>query len=207
MERARLEAFSDGVLAIAITLLVLEIKVPAPRGEGAFLAQDLAKQWPSYVAYLVSFLTIGVIWINHHATLRRLREVDHMLLFINLLLLLMVCIVPWTTDLLAEYMTEPHGSSLAAAIYGGSFVVLTAAFYAMQRHILFSRSQLLHARIDEASKRTIDRRGRAGLIPYVVATLAGFASAYLTLAICAAIAIYYALPSTIYERHSSVDSI
>lgn len=199
MERGRVEAFSDGVIAIAITLLVLDIKVPPPRA-GIFLANQIARQWPSYAAYVVSFLTIGVIWMNHHATFRRLRAVDHTLLLLNLLLLMMIGVLPWSTSLLADYLVEPQGSQLAAVIYGGSFLVLTAVFYSMQRHILFGRRQLLHERVDDAAKRLIDRRGRLGLLPYLVATLAGLLSAYLTLGICALIAIYYALPTTMYER-------
>ena len=199
MEKGRLEAFSDGVIAIAITLLVLEIKVPVPADGGAYLAGQLAHQWPSYAAYVVSFLTIGIIWINHHATIRRIRAADHTLLVFNLLLLLVVGVLPWTTALLAEYLREPHGANLTAMIYGGSFLLVTMLFYLLQRHILFGRNHLLHDHIDDTARRRIDRRNRLGLAPYVVATAAGAWSAYLTLALCALIAVYYALPSTAYE--------
>jgi uncharacterized membrane protein len=199
MEKGRLEAFSDGVIAIAITLLVLEIKVPVPADGGADLAEQLAHQWPSYAAYVVSFLTIGVIWINHHATIRRIQTADHTLLVLNLLLLLVVGVLPWTTALLAEYLREPHGDNLTAIIYGGSFLLVTVIFYLLQRHILFGRNRLLHDRIDDTARRRIDRRNRLGLAPYAVATAAGAWSAYLTLALCALIAVYYALPSTAYE--------
>jgi uncharacterized membrane protein len=199
MDKSRLEAFSDGVIAIAITLLVLEIKVPVPAEGGADLTGQLAHQWPSYAAYVVSFLTIGVIWINHHATIRRIRAADHTLLVFNLLLLLVVGVLPWTTALLAEYLREPHGANLTAMIYGGSFLLVTMLFYLLQRHILFGRNHLLHDHIDDTARRRIDRRNRLGLAPYVVATAAGAWSAYLTLALCALIAVYYALPSTAYE--------
>jgi len=199
MEKGRLEAFSDGVIAIAITLLVLEIKVPVPTDGGADLAEQLADQWPSYAAYVVSFLTIGIIWINHHATIRRIHTADHVLLLLNLLLLLAVGVLPWTTALLAEYLREPHGDKLTAMIYGGSFLLVTVIFYLLQRHILFGRNRLLHDRIDDTARRRIDRRNRVGLAPYAVATAAGALSAYLTLALCALIAVYYALPSTAYE--------
>jgi len=204
VERGRLEAFSDGVIAIAITLLTLDIKVPAPRAQGLYLAHDLIAQWPAYLAYVVSFLTIGVVWMNHHASLRRLRAVDHTLLAINLLLLMIIAALPWSTRLLAEYLAEAHGSHLAAVVYALSFWLLTAVFYAMQRHILFGRNQLAHERVDEASTRKIDRRGRQGLIPYLVAAVLGLVSAYLTLAICALVALYYALPATMYERPGKV---
>src|SRR5947208_9776517 len=95
LSKGRIEAFSDGVIAIAITLLVLDIRVPEP-GAGASLAHRLAQQWPSYAAYVVSFLTIGIIWINHSAMLRRLASVDHSVLFLNLMLLLTIGVLPFT---------------------------------------------------------------------------------------------------------------
>src|SRR5882724_3607187 len=105
MSTGRLEAFSDGVLAIAITLLVLNIHVPSP-GHGTTLGHELAVQWPSYAAYTVSFLTIGIIWVNHHAMIRRLGAVDHTIMILNLLLLLCVGALPFTTALVAAYLKE-----------------------------------------------------------------------------------------------------
>jgi len=99
MSPNRLEAFSDGVFAIAITLLVLDIHIPVPEA-GRTLADELGTQWPSYVAYAVSFLTIGIVWINHHAMIQRLRKVDHEVLVLNLLLLLFVGLLPFTTALM-----------------------------------------------------------------------------------------------------------
>lgn len=197
MEKGRVEAFSDGVVAIAITLLVLDIHVPRAADGGRHLGADLAEQWPSYAAYVVSFVTIGIVWINHHATLRRLRQVDHTLLLLNLLLLLVVGVVPWSTSLVAEYLREPEGGLLAGLVYGGTFFVLTAAFYAMQRYILFG-PHLLGDEVDEAAARRLDRRARLGLLPYAVATAVAFVSPYLTVGICALIACYYALPNTVY---------
>lgn len=195
MTKSRLEAFSDGVFAIAITLLILEIDVPLPGEEGT-LAHKLAEQWPSYAAYVVSFLTIGVIWINHHAMLRRVDRVDHTLLLLNLLLLLVVAALPWTTALLAEYLREDEGQHLAAGVYAGSFLAMSVAFYALNRHVLYAEPRLLHDGIDDGVREAIDRRNRRGLLPYVVATAAAAVSSYLTLAICAVLALFYALPST-----------
>ena len=125
-----MEAFSDGVFAIAITLLVLEIHVPEP-GAGD-LGHELAAQWPSYAAYVVSFLTIGIIWINHHAMVRRLQLVDHSILIWNLVLLMTVSVLPFTTALVAAYLRESSGEALAAAIYSGSLLVMSVAFTGMQ---------------------------------------------------------------------------
>src|SRR2546423_10880475 len=99
MAKNRVEAFSDGVFAIAATLLVLEIHVPAPGARGG-LGHALLEQWPAYASYVVSFLVIGIIWVNHHAVLEHLRVVDRPLLLLNLLLLLWVALIPWPTNLL-----------------------------------------------------------------------------------------------------------
>jgi uncharacterized membrane protein len=202
MSTSRLEAFSDGVLAIAITLLVLYIHVPAPRA-GVTLAHQLAAQWPSYAAYLTSFLTIGIIWINHHAMIRRLGAVDHAILSLNLLLLLTIGVLPFTTALMAEYVKQSHGQHLAAAIYSGSFLVMSLMFAATNRHILFAKTGLLRFALSETERRSILGRGVAGLVPYAAATALAAVSAYATLAICGAVAIFYALPFTTADPSSA----
>jgi uncharacterized membrane protein len=188
----RLEAFSDGVFAIAITLLVLDIHVPAP-GSGR-LGHELLAQWPSYAAYVISFLTIGIIWVNHHAAFSRLRAVDHSILILNLLLLLSVGILPFTTSLMAEYLKEGSGEGLAAAIYGASFLVMGGFFLLANRQILFRRPQLLREPIAPEAARRILHFAALGQIPYLLATILAFVSPYITLGICAACAVYYALP-------------
>ena len=113
----RLEGFSDGVFAIAITLLVLDIAVPARDQIGAGgLSSALAKEWPSYFAYLVSFLVIGIIWVNHHTMFSKVKLVDRPVLFANLALLLVVSALPFPTRLLAEYLTAGSDAHTAAAI-------------------------------------------------------------------------------------------
>ena len=100
-ETARIEAFSDGVFAIAITLLILEIKIP---GAGsADLSRQLLRQWPSYVAFVISFAFIGIMWINHHRLFTHIKRANNVLLFLNLLLLLGVCAVPFPTAVLAQH--------------------------------------------------------------------------------------------------------
>jgi uncharacterized membrane protein len=188
----RLEAFSDGVFAIAITLLVLDLHVPAP-GSGK-LGHELLAQWPSYAAYVISFLTIGIIWINHHAAFGRLRAVDHSILMWNLLLLLSVGILPFTTSLMATYLKEGSGESLAAAIYGASFLVMGVVFVATNRQILFGRPQLLREPISPQTARRTLHFAALGQIPYLAATGLAFVSPYVTLAICAACAVYYSFP-------------
>jgi uncharacterized membrane protein len=193
---SRLEAFSDGVIAIAITLLVLEIHVPETGGSSS-LGHELADQWPSYAAYVVSFVTIGIIWINHHAMVSRVRQTNHTLLILNLFLLMSIAVLPFTTDLVAEYLREPEGEHLAAAIYSGSLLLMGLSFFAMQRYILDGEGGgLLGAELSEADRRAIKVRNALGLVPYALATAVAPLSAYLTLAICAAVAAFYASPVT-----------
>jgi uncharacterized membrane protein len=188
-----MEAFSDGVFAIAITLLVLDLHVPEVGDDGS-LAHALLKQWPADASYAVSFLTIGIIWINHHAMIHRLRATDHSVLIWNLLLLMTVSALPFTTALMATYLKEAQGEALAAAVYSGSFLAMGLVFAGMNRHILFHRTELLEAQIPERTRRLALQRGVQGLIPYAVATAVAPVSPYLTIAICAAVAVFYALP-------------
>jgi uncharacterized membrane protein len=114
MTRARVEAFSDGVFAIAITLLVLDIPVPqVARGQ---LGDALLDNWPDYAAYVVSFAIIGLIWINHHAVFGYVERVDRGLLFLNLNLLLWTALIPWPTRLLAEFMQAGGSDERTAAL-------------------------------------------------------------------------------------------
>jgi uncharacterized membrane protein len=190
----RLEAFSDGVLAVAITLLVLNLRVPDPKAT-ANLADALLDQWAIYAAYATSFITIGIIWINHHAMIGRLRQADHGILFWNLLLLMSVGILPFATSLVATYLNEGHSEAhLAAAIYSGSLLVMSLMFSVLNRQILLVKSDMLEEEIPEQQRREIFKRAVTGIVPYVIATALAPVSAYATLAICAAVAVYYALP-------------
>jgi uncharacterized membrane protein len=202
MSTNRLEAFSDGVFAIAITLLVLEIRVPPP-GFGEGLGQELLAQWPSYAAFVVSFLTIGIIWINHHAMVRRLRIADHSILVWNLLLLMTVSALPFTTALMATYLKESSGEALAAAVYSGSFLLMGIVFAGMNRHILFERVDYLEEGLDEPTRRLTFKRAIAGLLPYAIATAVAPISPYLTLGICAGVAAFYASPAASASQAAS----
>jgi uncharacterized membrane protein len=185
----RLESFSDGVIAVAITLLVLNVGVPSTH-TGHSLAYDLGHQWPEYVAYVISFLTIGIIWINHHAMISRLREADHTILILNLLLLMTIGILPFATDLVATHRGQP----LAAAIYSGCFMLMAIAFSVLNREVLIVRAHLLAEAMPLEQRRQIYRRAATGVLPYVLATALAFVSPYLTLGICAALGLYYATP-------------
>ncbi|HEY3064141.1 MAG TPA: TMEM175 family protein [Chloroflexota bacterium] len=181
MPTSRLEAFSDGVFAIAATLLVLELHVPeTEHGLGA----ALLAQWPTYVAYLTSFLTIGIIWVNHHALFQHVRSVDRSLLFVNLLLLLVVSVIPFPTALLGRYATAPEDSQLAAAIYGVVMFFLGIAFNLLWWQVTRER-------------RGARRQGllfASGLVLYLVGVGLSFASALLGMLVYAALAVFYVFP-------------
>jgi uncharacterized membrane protein len=192
METNRVEAFSDGVLAIAITLLILEISVPHVRGSE--LGHALRHQWPSYAAYVVSFLTIGIMWVNHHALFAGLRSVDRNLLFLNLVLLMAIAFLPFPTALLAAYIRDDTGGTLAAAIYAGTMALIglgfTALWLYLGRHPELRRETFTDEVVARGTRRTV-----FGPTAYFVAFLAAFVSAYATLVICAVVAIYFVIPT------------
>ncbi len=190
MSTARLEAFSDGVIAVAITLLVLDLRVPDVQ-QG--LGHALLREWPSYAAYVISFITIGIIWINHHVMLGRLRAADRSILSLNLLLLMSIGVLPFATSLMSSYLKRSQGEHLAAAVYAGAFLVMGVLFLTLNRNILH-REHLLGEAVTPERQREILRRTMSGIAPYALAVGMAFVSPYVTLAICAAVAVYYALP-------------
>jgi uncharacterized membrane protein len=204
MSKNRLESFSDGVLAVAITLLVLDIRVPDP-ATTSHLGRALAHQWPVYLAYVTSFITIGIIWINHHAMVRRLRQVDHTILVLNLFLLMSIGVLPFATSLMSAYLKQGHGEHLAAAIYSGAFLVMSILFVTLNRHILFPKSHLLEPPLSEERRRRIIQRGATGVVPYVLATALAVVSPYVTIAICTAVAAFYALPVATGSERGALD--
>jgi uncharacterized membrane protein len=190
----RLEAFSDGVIAVAITLLILNITVPDPHSLKGTLAHALLDKWQYYLAYVTSFITIGIIWINHHVMIGRLRQADHTILMLNLLLLLTIGVLPFTTELLTVYLRQGHGEHLAAGVYAGSLLLMSIAFATLNRHILLRKAHRLREELPEDRRRFILSRSLTGLVPYVIATALAVVSPYVALAICAAVAVFYALP-------------
>jgi uncharacterized membrane protein len=186
------------VIAVAITLLVLNLKVPPPDAtvgpHQPGLGHALLDMWPGYLAYVTSFLTIGIIWINHHAMIGRLREPDHMILSLNLLLLLCIAVLPFATDLLATYLRAGHGQKLAAAVYGGSLLAMALTFAALNFHTLYAKSHLLAVKLSDERRRRVITRSVIGVAPYTLATVLAVVSPYVTVAICTALAGYYALP-------------
>ena len=190
-ETGRLEAFSDGVLAVAITLLVLDLHDP-----GAHLAHGLARalwdQWPNYATYAVSFLTIGVIWVNHHDVFDRIAVVDRRLKFLNLLLLMVVVLIPFSTALLAHHFRDGSNAHAAAVFYGLVAMAMGGAFTAMWVY-LGRHPDLLADGHDAAYARGRSvRTALFGPAIYLLATVLGLVSAPASLILYALVPVYFA---------------
>jgi uncharacterized membrane protein len=188
---SRVEAFSDGVLAIAITLLVIEIHPPGI-GEGETLAQALWAQWPSYVAYLVSFLTIGVIWLNHHRVFEHVVRVDGPLLLLNLNLLLWTGLIPFPTAVVAEHLGDGgEAARTASALYCGVLPLMGLAFGALFAWI--THDDWLLGRLPlPGVVRAARLRFMLDLVVYAAALALSWVWAPLAVALCGAMALYYA---------------
>ena len=186
----RLETFSDGVIAIAITLLVLEIHVPhVKQGD---LIDALAHQWPSYVAFILSFVTIGIMWVSHHSMFERIAAVDRKLLFINLLLLMGIGFLPFPTSLMATYVREGGTNShIAAAIYSSTMVAIGVAFTAMWIH-LARRPWLLAPGVPVERMQIASKRSMIGPGLYLLTVGLAFISAPACFVAYALISLYFA---------------
>jgi uncharacterized membrane protein len=186
MPANRLEAFSDGVFAIAITLLALEITVPDVKRRS--LGEALLEQWPDYAAYVVSFATIGIIWINHHAALGYVRRVDRGLLLMNIALLMWVTLIPWPTTMLAEYMRAGGANErVAASVYAGTMTLMGVSFGALWVAI----TRRTHVSVERAQT----RRFVIGAPIYALSIAMALVSAPACLVVNALLAVFYALPA------------
>jgi uncharacterized membrane protein len=191
VSKNRLEAFSDGVIAIAITLLVIEIRPPV-LAEGDHLAPALLAQWPAYVAYLVSFLTIGVIWLNHHRVFQQVVRVDGPLLVLNLILLLWTALIPFPTAVVADFLGEGgEAARTAVALYGGVFVLMGLSFGGL--FVWVTHDDRLVGRLPPPQVvRAARLRFTLGLAVYLLAFALAWVWPPLALGLHAAMALYYA---------------
>lgn len=196
MDTSRLEAFSDGVFAIAMTLLVLDLKVPAVTSAGPSLWQALVGQWPAYLAFVTSFATVGIMWINHHLNFTLIRRTDHTLLVLNGILLLGVTFLPFPTALVAAYVG--HGERVSAAVYSGTLVFIASTWNALWRYAV-GNSRLLSPDADRQFITAVTRAYNAGLAAYVAAFGVGLIRPIAGLLMCALLAVYFALPNQ-YHR-------
>jgi len=191
--KSRLEAFSDGVLAVAITLLALDLEVPDHRSIVSHhgLWGAIVANWPAFAAYALSFTVIGIMWVNHHGLMDRVAIVDRTLLFINLLLLLFIVTIPFSTSLFAEFLREGGSDShVAAAVYSASLFGCAIGFNLLWLWVIRD-GRRLHEAIDPATARSQFRRFSIGIFVYAATIGLSFVSAMITLAVISAVALYY----------------
>ena len=191
METKRIEAFSDGVFAVAITLLVLNLQPPPHTTDHLWRA--LLREWPSYAAFVVSFFVIGIIWVNHHGVFRNIAQADRILMFINLVLLFLVVLLPFCTALLADNLRRNVNnidSQIAAAIYSSTMLAMSIAFQGLWRWVV-KDGRLLHQHIDATQARAASRRFGLGLVVYAGTIVLAFISAPVCLLVHFLIAMYY----------------
>jgi TMEM175 potassium channel family protein len=194
-DTARLEAFSDGVFAIAITLLVLEIRVPSPAetAAGRSLLPALGRLWPSYLGYVLSFVTIGIMWANHHSIFHHVRKADRYFLLINVVFLMCISFLPFPTALLAEYLPEPEGRRTAVAAYSATLVVIAVAYNVLWWYAV-SGERLLDPAADRDAVGTITQRYHLGPLAYAISFGLAFVNAWASLAVHGVLAALYLLP-------------
>jgi uncharacterized membrane protein len=193
MTTGRLEAFSDGVFAIAATLLILGVHQTAGP-----LGRSLLHIWPSYVAYAITFVTIGVIWVNHHTVFGQVARVDRRFLLINVVFLMLVAFIPFPTGLVADHF-RGGGLGPAALAYGAT-LTLTATLFNTLWFYAASGDRLLKADADRRVVSGISRSYLPGPFIYLTATLVALASPIASVILYAAITVFYVLESSIFGR-------
>lgn len=190
-EASRVEAFSDGVFAIAITLLILEIKVPhlSKDASNADLIRAVLAEWPSFLAFLLSFVAILIMWVNHHGFFKLLRSVDSRFLFANGFLLLLIIFVPFPTAILAEYIDQPS-ANVAAVVYSGTYVLISAAYNLLFYSAATNRRLIRHDVSDE-HLRKIRKAYRFGFLVYLAAVTLTWFNVYAGLVVNLVLWLYW----------------
>ena len=188
-DTVRLEALSDGVIAVAITLLVLDLKVPHVGEESLWNA--LVTQWPAYAAYVTSFLVIGILWVNHHSVFRQIRFATRGLMLTNLILLMLIVAIPFATSLVADYLLEPgFNAKVAMATYDALALAIALAMTALWRYIL-KRPELLEPEVDVSMLRKAFPRISIGSSVYAVLIVLAFINPLVALIGTFLVALYY----------------
>lgn len=192
-ESNRVEAFSDGVLAIVITLLVLDLKPPEERGQ---ILEGLAEQWPVYVAYLASFAYVGVIWVNHHQLFSRVSKVDLGFLWRNLVLLLATSVLPFPTAVVGNAFQEGDlPDQRVALVFYSAAGAATVVGWLVLFHFLSRNPQLLHLPAHTHFFAGERRRAWIGIVAYTFVAVAAFAHPFAGLTVACLLPIFYAVTS------------
>jgi uncharacterized membrane protein len=190
MNKTRVEAFSDGVFAIAITLLVLTIAQPGARGY-LDLRHQLLQRWPSLAAYVVSFVVIGIMWVNHHTVFSHLRSVDRGLFYWNLVLLMSIVFIPYPTEVFGEALRLHQGAKTAAVLYSITMTLNALMWSGLWLHASRGR-RLLHDEFPESERSVSTLLFAGGSVLYLVSVGVAFINAYLCLVFHGVLALYYA---------------
>jgi uncharacterized membrane protein len=193
-ETGRIEAFSDGVFAIAITLLVIDLKVSPPSGSEG-LVYKLLEEWPRFLAFLTSFATILILWVNHHNLFNHIARSNTLFMFLNGSLLLCVTFMPFPTSLVAEYMGDT-GETTAMVLYAGTMLAMAFAYnilwrYASHKHRLLSRA------VSAPQVKSINRQYLVGPVFYGLAFLLAFFSVTASLFLIIALALFFAVTASV----------
>lgn len=191
----RIEAFSDGVFAIAITLLILEVKVPEIKA--GHLAEELLHLWPSYFGFLISFVVIGIVWINHHNTFKLVERSDHNFLVLNLFLLLGVSFIPFPTAVLAESIRENHEQQVAAILYSGTMLAVGLAYNFLWRYASH-KYRLISSEISPGFLKKLMVRYNLGVAVYAVAFGLSFLSYEFSMGLIVLVAVFFLLPDNLF---------
>jgi len=192
MSKGRVEAFSDGVFAVAATLLIFNVQLDKTAPGGLFAA--LLAAWPKYAAYVASFLTIGVMWMNHHGMFERLSRIDRALQFINLLLLMAIVFLPFSTAVLGSNIGVPTDANTAAGLYALNALMIAFGFSAVWIYAL-THPRLLSPDVDRQAALRSWPRFAVGTVVYLACIPLGRLSPIAVVIVCAALAVYY-----VFER-------
>jgi uncharacterized membrane protein len=195
MDSRRAESFSDGVFAVAITVLVFNLLPIADKTTGightqSLTAGSLGHYWPAYLAYVVSFLTIGIMWMNHHSMLAQVTKVDRTVLVLNMFLLMGIVAIPFPTALVADHLNDGRQGKVAAVTYGLVMIVIAIGYASMWIYVA-AHQEALGARRKVAVPRVSTVRFTAGNAGYVGGTLIALVSPVAALIIFGLLAIYY----------------
>jgi uncharacterized membrane protein len=194
----RIEAFSDGVFAIIVTLLIFEIHVPELVNlDSGTVLSELARLGPKFISFAVSFATLAIFWVNHHHFFYEITHTDWRLMWHNNFLLFWLTVVPFTTAFIGDYPTQP----LVVALYAANMGMASLAFTLMGKYVFF-KSALLPGRFSLASRHMEFRRSVAGTLAYFVAAALAFVRAELSLVILLLIPIFYVVPGLFQERRA-----
>jgi uncharacterized membrane protein len=191
----RLEAFSDGVFSIAITLLVLELSIPESRSATPPpLGSALLHLWPSYIGYVLSFITVGIYWANHHSIFRFYQRTDHAFNLLNLAFLMSISFLPFPTAVLSRYVMVPGQGETAVMFYAFGLVLPAACFLAMWTYAS-RRHQLIDRRLPQDFIRYLSRQYMASVLIYTTALIVARYAFRVGLGICIGLTLLYLLPS------------